>query len=103
MCPILDLANHNPASRRATDINPLPRFTSPPDISLDEGSEIYLKYGDHHNGFLFLHYGFICRDSEDEITTTVIIDDILEQLLEKRSPLVQKVIKTLLLKYRYWK
>lgn len=102
LCPILDFANHHPDDCRATSTDPLPVFRSPPGISLKKGDQVYLKYGDHSNRFLFRHYGFVCTDPEME--RSVDVDDIFESsLLSQRSLKIWDVIRDLLQDRGYWR
>ncbi|KAF8894597.1 hypothetical protein BD779DRAFT_1669078 [Infundibulicybe gibba] len=81
LCPILDFANHS-SSKPQTWPKPSnadiwdtsisvkkPKFTllSPPNVDVQPGEELYLKYGAHSNRFLFIEYGFV-NDAQRNIS-----------------------------------
>jgi len=101
LCPILDLANHHFDDVRATTSQVIPIFRSPAGISLKEGDEVFLKYGDHSNRFLFQHYGFVCGETMER---SVEVDDVFDQvILSSMDPKSREVIESLLREHNYWR
>ena len=84
LCPLLDYANH---SFTAPDVNtarlrerayPIPTFLSPPDLTLEQGEQVFLRYGSHPRCTLFTEYGFVDRGAPIEVS----VDDLVEELFE---------------------
>ena len=102
LCPILDLANHHFDEARAIVSRPIPSLVSTAKGAMQEGDEVYLKYGSHDNRFLFLHYGFVCR--EPGMEQSVLVDDVFEQvILSGRSKRWLEEIEAVLEECGYWR
>lgn len=117
LCPILDFANHSPNGPHMTpapseadiwDTAPVRaigkgfRFLSPVDVSVQEGTEIFLAYGAHPNRTLFVEYGFVNKSlGEVEITDgEVDVQGVVESLiLDHKSGVF---VKSILEDEGYW-
>ncbi|KAI5124551.1 hypothetical protein M0805_003073 [Coniferiporia weirii] len=93
LCPIIDFANHATSdflpqvSPRKTSEDALakPRdfvFLTP-GRAVDEGEEVYLKYGSHCNRTLFAEYGFVGECSEPSGGEVEVSDLVNELALSK--------------------
>lgn len=101
MCPLVDLANHTasddvplmrpkkheqkPGKRLPTDFV----FMSP-ERPVRSGEEIFLRYGNHCNRFLFAEYGFVDEHAAKEVE----VSDILVELIA-RKPISDRRLKLL--------
>jgi hypothetical protein len=102
LCPLLDYANH---SFTAPNVNtarlrergyPIPTFLSPPDLTLEQGEQIFLYYGSHPRCTLFTEYGFVDVGAPIEVS----VDDLIEWLFENAEDGSEK--RKLLEGHGYW-
>jgi hypothetical protein len=102
LCPLLDYANH---SFSAPDVNtarlrergyPIPTFLSPPNLTLEQGEQVFLRYGSHPRCTLFTEYGFVDREAPMEVS----IDDLIEELFESVEGGLER--RKLLEGHGYW-
>ncbi|KAL5529173.1 hypothetical protein ACEPAG_5147 [Sanghuangporus baumii] len=100
LCPLIDFANHTsssslprakwrdaPKSVRDHRVvgGPLKAYDYcflPPDQTMNEGEELFLKYGEHSNRTLFAEYGFV----DDSASQEVDVSDLVDELVNKKGP-----------------
>ncbi len=102
LCPFLDYANH---SFSAPDVNtarlrergyPIPTFLSPPDLTLEQGEQVFLRYGSHSRCELLTEYGFVDMGGPIEVS----VDDLIEELFENAEDGLKR--RELLEGHGYW-
>lgn len=102
LCPLLDYANH---SFSAPDVNtarlrergyPIPTFLSPPDLTLEQGEQVFLRYGSHSRCTLLTEYGFVDMGGLIEVS----VDDLIEELFENAEDGPER--RKLLEGHGYW-
>jgi len=102
LCPLIDFANHTtsvdgrlgafPQIRPVNEARPSNLnkflapgathdmvFVSPPDRELNEGEEMFLRYGGHCNRTLFVEYGFV-DEHRDPSTAEVNVHDLMDAM-----------------------
>ncbi|KAL5490358.1 hypothetical protein ACEPAI_5191 [Sanghuangporus weigelae] len=100
LCPLIDFANHTsssslprakwrdaPKSVRDHRVvgGPLKAYDYcflPPDQTMSEGDELFLKYGEHSNRTLFAEYGFVDDGGGREVDVSDLVDGLVNK---KRS------------------
>lgn len=105
LCPILDFANHNETSSQITPVNEPPlrtagsrtltgdfTFQSCLDTTIEEGQQLFLRYGGHSNRTLFAEYGFVNRFKLQSIMHgqfrgEVDVQDLVEEYLLALKPI----------------
>jgi len=102
LCPLIDFANHTTSAdthlgafpqihlvneARPSNLNKFLApgaahdmvFMSPPDRELNEGEEVFLRYGGHCNRTLFVEYGFV-DEHGDPSFAEVNVDDLMDAM-----------------------
>ncbi|KAI0093650.1 SET domain-containing protein [Irpex rosettiformis] len=128
MCPILDFANHASLNSHIIPVMPNSLFSPVPGSrksgkktatmggdymfissgrSIQEGDELFLQYGAHPNRKLFIEYGFVNVFNEGnclggDFIGEVDLQDILEEMFEKRGGSVGRWMKGVLEEEGYW-
>ncbi|KAL5511592.1 hypothetical protein ACEPAH_4809 [Sanghuangporus vaninii] len=108
LCPLIDFANHTSSSslprakwrdapKSARDhrvvggvLKAYDYCFLPPDQTMNEGDELFLKYGEHSNRTLFAEYGFV----DDGASQEVDVSDLVDELVVRKRP--RKLIDELL-------
>ncbi|THH05238.1 hypothetical protein EW145_g4942 [Phellinidium pouzarii] len=102
MCPIIDLANHTVSTflpqlipQATTDnvwatpedclLKPCDFTFLTPAQAVDNGNELYLKYGGHCNRTLFVEYGFVDEHSDHAGGEVDVSDLVCELILQKTA------------------
>ena len=119
LCPVLDLANH---SSGRTHIFPVvdsevwgevakkpPKyfvFYGPSEEPVQQGQQLYLRYGAHSNAFLFTEYGFVNEVIDDAITNNtyageVDVQELVEGVFAEKGSLGIR-LKEILMDEGYW-
>ncbi|KAH7344599.1 hypothetical protein B0J17DRAFT_636045 [Rhizoctonia solani] len=106
MCPILDFANHTPMVSLSITQDEfalgdgMAFSTSGP---VNEGDQIYLRYGGHSSAFLFSEYGFVLHPGRKDthmIDGEIVVDFDVEELLRGAKDF--KLKEELLKDRNYW-
>ncbi|KAF7793000.1 hypothetical protein EIP86_004105 [Pleurotus ostreatoroseus] len=121
MCPVLDFANHTPASTLVVPVFPPPNtvaapgskarrgdyaFLSSRETQIAKDEELFLKYGSHPNRTLFIEYGFVNPWKEGECASgefigEVDLQDVVEALFEEKGAM-GAWMKEVLQQEGYW-
>lgn len=108
LCPLIDFANHTSsvdlprakwkdAPKSARDdrgrgepLKPYNYVFLPPDQIMEEGDELFLRYGEHNNGNLFSEYGFVDEGASQEADVSDVVNDIINK--KRCKELVSEVL-----------
>lgn len=105
MFPIVDFANHSTTLPRVTWKRPSKDARTsrggntfkahdyaflPPERTLEEGEEVYLKYGDHSNRTMFCEYGFVDESADQEVDVSDLVDDLITK--KSASGLIKELL-----------